>query len=70
MSTFLSMANFIDERYPKTSKIFKLHKLNMLIQEEMLTDGRAQEVARINTYHDALTQVCYSCMKVRSTIKR
>jgi hypothetical protein len=23
-----------------------------------------------STYHDALTQICFGCMKVRSTIKR
>lgn len=33
-------------------------------------EGRHTQQAVYSTFHDALTQVCYGCMKVRSTIKR
>ena len=33
-------------------------------------EGRHVQQAIYSTYHDALTQVCFGCMKVRSTIKR
>jgi hypothetical protein len=33
-------------------------------------EGRHTQQAVYSTFHDALTQVCYGCMKVRSTIQR
>lgn len=33
-------------------------------------EGRHTQQAVYSTFHDALTQVCYGCKKVRSTIKR
>jgi hypothetical protein len=33
-------------------------------------EGRHTQQAVYSTFHDALTQVCYGCMKVRSTIRR
>ena len=33
-------------------------------------EGRHTQQAVYSTFHDALTQVCYGCRKVRSTIKR
>jgi hypothetical protein len=33
-------------------------------------EGKHTQQAVYSTFHDALTQVCYGCMKVRSTIKR
>lgn len=33
-------------------------------------EGRHTQQAVYSTFHDALTQVCYNCWKVRSTIKR
>lgn len=33
-------------------------------------EGRHTQSVAFSTFHDALTQVCYGCMKVRSTIKR
>jgi len=32
-------------------------------------EGKHTQQAIYSTYHDALTQVCYGCMKVRTTIK-
>ena len=32
-------------------------------------EGRHTQQAIYSTFHDALTQVCYGCMKIRSTIK-
>lgn len=33
-------------------------------------EGRHTQQAIYSTFHDALTQICYGCMKVRSTIFR
>jgi hypothetical protein len=33
-------------------------------------EGKHTQQAIYSTYHDALTQVCFGCMKVRSTIRR
>ena len=33
-------------------------------------EGQHTQQAIYSTYHDALTQICFGCMKVRSTIKR
>ena len=41
--------------------------------EEVRTDvqdceGKHMQQVAYSTYHDALTQICYGCMKVRSNI--
>ena len=33
-------------------------------------EGKHTQQAMYSTFHDALTQVCYGCMKVRSNILR
>lgn len=33
-------------------------------------EGKHTQQAIYSTFHDALTQVCYGCLKVRTTIKR
>ena len=33
-------------------------------------EGRHTQQAIYSTFHDALTQICYGCMKVRSNIYR
>ena len=33
-------------------------------------EGKHTQQAIYSTFHDALTQVCFGCKKVRSTIKR
>ena len=33
-------------------------------------EGRHTQQAVYSTFHSALTQVCFGCLKVRSTIKR
>jgi hypothetical protein len=33
-------------------------------------EGRHTQQAVFSTFHDALTQVCYGCLKVRSNIRR
>lgn len=33
-------------------------------------EGKHTQQAIYSTFHDALTQVCYGCKKVRSTIRR
>ena len=33
-------------------------------------EGRHTQQAIYSTFHDALTQVCYGCLKVRTTIKQ
>jgi len=33
-------------------------------------EGRHPQQAIYSTFHDALTQVCFGCLKVRSSLKR
>lgn len=33
-------------------------------------EGKHTQQAIYSTFHDALTQICYGCLKVRTTIKR
>ena len=33
-------------------------------------EGRHTQQAIYSTFHDALTQVCFGCLKIRTTIKR
>ncbi len=33
-------------------------------------EGRHTQQAVYSTFHDALTQICYGCLKVRSNIRR
>ncbi len=33
-------------------------------------EGKHTQQAIYSTFHDALTQICYGCLKIRSTIKR
>jgi len=33
-------------------------------------EGKHTQQAIYSTFHDALTQVCFGCYKIRSTIKR
>lgn len=33
-------------------------------------EGRHTQQAIYSTFHDTLTQVCFGCKKIRSTIKR
>lgn len=33
-------------------------------------EGKHTQQAIYSTFHDALTQVCFGCSKIRSTIKR
>lgn len=33
-------------------------------------EGKHTQQAIYSTFHDALTQVCFGCKKIRSTIKR
>ena len=47
--------------------IEKMEDVRKHIQE---CEGKHTQQAIYSTYHDALTQVCFGCMKVRSTIFR
>lgn len=33
-------------------------------------EGKHTQQAIYSTFHDALTQICYGCLKVRTTIKQ
>lgn len=46
--------------------IEKMEDVRKHIQE---CEGRHTQQAIYSTFHDALTQICYGCMKVRTTIK-
>ena len=44
-----------------------MEDLRKLIQD---CEGRHTQQAIYSTFHDALTQICFGCKKVRSTIER
>ena len=41
-----------------------------LVKQIAECEGRHTQQAMYSTFHGALTQVCYGCLKVRSTIYR
>ena len=41
-----------------------------LVKQIESCEGQHTQQAVYSTFHGALTQVCYGCLKVRSTIKR
>lgn len=48
-------------------RLEKMEDVRKHIQE---CEGKHTQQAIYSTFHDALTQVCYGCQKVRTTIKR
>ena len=51
---------------------FQLETLNSVeeVRENIRNcEGRHIQQAIYSTFHDALTQICYGCRKIRSTIK-
>lgn len=57
----MNKITFEYEYVPKQEEV-RLH-----IQE---CEGKHTQQAIYSTFHDALTQVCFGCKKIRSTIKR
>lgn len=51
----------------KYEHIEKMENVRMHIQH---CEGRHTQQAIYSTFHDALTQVCFGCKKIRSTIER
>lgn len=47
--------------------IEKMENVRKHIQE---CEGKHTQQAIYSTFHDALTQICYGCQTVRTTIKR
>ena len=41
-----------------------------LINQIQLCEGKHTQQAIYSTFHNGLTQICFGCLKVRSTIKR
>lgn len=33
-------------------------------------EGKHSQQVAYSTFHDALTQICYGCLKIRSNVKR
>jgi len=52
----------LDYEYVENQEDIRKH-----IQE---CEGRHTQQAVYSTFHDALTQICYGCKKVRSNIRR
>lgn len=46
--------------------IEKMEDIRKHIQD---CEGRHTQQAIYSTFHDALTQICYGCQKIRTTIK-
>lgn len=51
----------------KYEYIERMEDVRKHIQE---CEGRHTQQAIYSTFHDALTQVCFGCQKIRSTIQR
>jgi predicted dithiol-disulfide oxidoreductase (DUF899 family) len=47
--------------------IFSQEEIRKHIQD---CEGKHTQQAVYSTFHDALTQICYGCLKIRSNIKR
>ena len=47
-----------------------IESITDLVKQIAECEGRHTQQAVYSTFHSALTQVCYGCLKVRSTIKR
>lgn len=52
----------LEYEYMETQQQVRLH-----IQQ---CEGKHTQQAVYSTFHDALTQICYGCKKIRSNIKR
>jgi len=71
----LGLSNCFDSPAPKSIRetffiyehIEKMEEVRKHIQE---CEGKHTQQAIYSTFHDALTQICFGCKKVRSTIKR
>lgn len=59
---YLRGGEFFEYEYVPTQEKVRKH-----IKE---CEGKHTQQAIYSTFHDALTQVCYGCKKVRSTIRR
>ena len=59
--------NFMSTKNFNYEYIEKMEDVRKHIQE---CEGRHTQQAIYSTFHDALTQVCFGCKKIRSTIKR
>jgi len=55
------MINFVYEHIPV---------MQDLIDQIAECEGRHTQQAMYSTFHGALTQICFGCLKVRSTIYR
>jgi hypothetical protein len=47
-----------------------IEKMEDVRKQIKACEGNHTQQAIYSTFHDALTQVCFGCRKVRSTIKR
>ncbi len=47
-----------------------IEKKEDLIKQIDECEGRHVQQAVYSTFHSGLTQICFGCMKIRSTIKR
>lgn len=44
--------------------------MQKLVKQISECEGKHTQQAVFSTFHGALTQICYGCLKIRSTIKR
>lgn len=44
--------------------------MTALVEQIAECEGKHTQQAMFSTFHGALTQICFGCLKVRSTIKR
>ena len=47
-----------------------IEKIEDLIKQISECEGKHTQQAVFSTFHGALTQICFSCKKIRSNIKR
>jgi hypothetical protein len=47
-----------------------IEKIEDLVKQIKECEGRHTQQAIFSTFHSALTQVCFGCKRIRSTMKR
>jgi len=54
----------------KTFTYEYIEKMEDIRKHIQSCEGKHTQQAIYSTFHDALTQICFGCYKIRSTIKR
>jgi hypothetical protein len=51
-----------------TFQFFRLDSMEEVRKQIQACEGKHSQQVAYSTFHDALTQICYGCRKIRSTM--